>query len=336
MRSLPRLALTSLVATLVLVAVGGFTRGSDSGYGCADRWPLCENGLAGGWLPRAEYHMIIEWSHRWLAASVGLLAVATAVVALRYHRTQRGVVVPAVSAVVVIGIQAWVGRLVVKEGLDADLVSVHLAISMTVVALLTVVVVAGGALSGAVTGADRAVTQDRAWTTKLAVAAGGSIVLLLLGTYVHNLHISGWPLVGGKFFPGLSNRFIAVHYFHRVVAGSGAVYLVYLSMNLSRWRRPAVERRLVHTATAVYLVNVGLGAAHVFTKVEQSLLVAAHLAAAAVVWSTLVAATTLAALRRPIAVTALGTGPKPPSSVGSWEPGPFETPTVTSWSSRTS
>ncbi|SVA96534.1 uncharacterized protein METZ01_LOCUS149388, partial [marine metagenome] len=33
-----RLSRVALTATLVLVGIGGFTRGSGSGYGCADRW----------------------------------------------------------------------------------------------------------------------------------------------------------------------------------------------------------------------------------------------------------------------------------------------------------
>ncbi|SVB81576.1 uncharacterized protein METZ01_LOCUS234430, partial [marine metagenome] len=33
-----RLSRVTLATTLVLVGIGGFTRGSGSGYGCADRW----------------------------------------------------------------------------------------------------------------------------------------------------------------------------------------------------------------------------------------------------------------------------------------------------------
>lgn len=138
-----RLARATLAATLALVAVGGFTRGSGSGYGCEDRWPLCEQGLLGGLLPRPEATMVVEWSHRWLAATVGVLAVVTAVLAWRRRRAP-GVVGPAVVAVGVIGAQAWVGRLVVARDLDGDLVALHLAISMVVVALVTVVVMMAG------------------------------------------------------------------------------------------------------------------------------------------------------------------------------------------------
>lgn len=288
MLSTRRLARISLVATLVLVAIGGFTRGSGSGYGCKDRWPLCEDGLLGGWIPRAEYHMIIEWTHRWTAGLVGILAIGTALTAWRNHRGQRSVVMPAAAAVATIGVQAWVGRLVVQGQLDADLVSVHLAISMAVVALLTMVVVS--TRPAAAQGLPPRGT-DRGWTRLLGVAAIGSLALLLLGSYVHDLYISGWPLVGNKLLPNLSNGFVAVHYLHRVVAGVGFFYLGYLAIAVSKRRRPSTERLLIYGAGAAYALNVGLGAAHVFTRVGSSALVAGHLSMASLVWASLVAVT---------------------------------------------
>lgn len=288
-RSIRRLSTTALVATLALVTIGGYTRGSGSGYGCKDRWPLCEDGLLGGLLPRADYHMIIEWTHRWVAAVVGLLAIATAVTAWRRHRRDTAIVIPSVAAVFVIGVQAWVGRLVVKGDLDADLVSVHLAISMAVVALLTMVVVATLASEGTTRIAER----DIAWTRAVAIGAVGAVAVLLLGSYVHNIYIPGWPLVSNDLIPDLSNRFIAVHYFHRVLALAGFVYAGYLAVAANRHRRPDAERWLIYGAGAAYTVNIGVGAAHVFTKVGSSVLVAGHLLLAAIAWTCLVAATAM-------------------------------------------
>ena len=291
-RTLSRL---TLVATLILVAVGGFTRGSGSGYGCSDRWPLCENGLLGGLLPRWEYHMVIEWSHRWLAAMVGVLAIATAISAWRHFRQRSVVVGPAIAAVVVIGIQAWVGRLVVKGDLATDLVSLHLAISMTVVALLTIVVVATTIPENE----PGWLESRRGWTIRVGVAAAASFSLLMLGSVVHNRYFSGWPLMGNTLLPDLPNATSAAHYLHRLLAGILLAYLVYLVYLSKKIDVPARERRLIVTAEAVYLINVALGAAHVFTMVSSAFLVAAHLGLAAIVWSLLVAATTTSILVQP-------------------------------------
>lgn len=275
----------TLAATLALVAVGGFTRGSGSGYGCADRWPLCQDGLLGGLLPRVEFHMIVEWSHRWLAALVGLLAISTAVVAWR--GVERWIAWVAVSAVLVIGFQGWVGRLIVVSNLDADLVSLHLAISMTVAALLTVVVVA--------TTPNFAARRDRNWAYRSGVGAVVVFAVLLLGSLVHNIYIPGWPLVSNELFPDLSNRYVALHYLHRLVAAGGFFYLLWLAVGAGRAQRPSLERGLLWIALGAFAVNVGLGAANVFTQVTWSGLIAAHLGAASIVWVSLVGAAASAA-----------------------------------------
>jgi len=275
-----------VAATLFLITFGGFTRGSRSGYGCADRWPLCENGLLGGLLPRAEFHMIIEWTHRWLAALVGVLAIATAVIAWRHAR--RWIAWLAISGVVVIGIQAWVGRLVVVKNLDADLVSLHLAISMTVAALFTLVAVATTPWSE---------PRHAVWTYRYLIGAAVAGGVLMLGSFVHNLYFPGWPLVSNDFFPDLGNRYVILHYLHRLVAGGGLVYLGWLGWNARG--RPRLERSILWVGLAAYATNIGLGGAHVLTKVTWSGLVAAHLGAASLVWVCLVATTGLAAGLRP-------------------------------------
>jgi len=293
------LARLSLGATLLLVAVGGFTRGSGSGYGCADRWPLCEDGLLGGLLPRWEYHMVIEWTHRWIAALVGILAVTTAISAWRHCRKRSLVVAPAFAAVLVIGIQAWVGRLVVKGNLATDLVSLHLAISMTVVALLTIVVVAAGNPAAAA----NLPGGRRPWTFRVGVAAVASFLLLMLGSVVHNLYFPGWPLMQDTLLPDLSSTVAVAHFTHRLLAGLLGIYLTYLIIVGNRIALPIREKRLIAGAGVAYLINIALGGAHVFTKVSSAFLVATHLGLAAVVWSLLVAATTTTILAQQETVT---------------------------------
>jgi heme A synthase len=286
----------TLAATLALVTLGGYTRGSGSGYGCRDRWPLCEDGLLGGLLPRADFHMIVEWSHRWLAAVVGILAVLTAYAAWRSAR--RWVAAMAISAVLVIAAQAWVGRLIVTSDLDADLVTLHLFISMTIAGLLTLAMVA-------TTPAARTRTSG-GWTSALGIGAVGALALLMAGSYAHNLYVPGWPLVGGEVVPDLSNRYVALHWLHRMLAAAMLVYLGYLVVAARRRARPRAERRLLWAVLGAHAVNIGLGAAHVFTMVGSSALVAAHLLMAALVWSGLVAATAMAA----------GAGVDEPGSLG--------------------
>ena len=278
--------------------LGGYTRGSGSGYGCQDRWPLCENGLLGGLLPRFEYHMIVEWTHRWVAALVGVLIIATAVAAWRSRPRNPRATWPAAGAIVVVGIQAWLGRAIVKGDLDRDLVSVHLTVSMAIIGLLVLVVVA--------TGTRTATPAGLGWRWALVTAAATAYAVLLLGSTVHNLYFPGWPFLDAGVVPEFSNRYVALHFVHRLVAGLGSVYLLVLAARVQRTVRP--ERNLVVLAAAAFAVNVGLGAVHVFTEVTSAAVVAFHLLFSALAWAAAVgaAATAWGWNRQPAAVTTPG------------------------------
>jgi len=294
------LAVSALVTTLLLVAVGGYTRGSGSGFGCRDRWPLCHDGALGGLLPRAEFHMIVEWSHRWLAAVVGVLVVATAITAWRRYRGTPWVVGPATTATVLVFVQAYLGALVVKNDLHADLVSLHLANAMVVTALLAVTAVRMLAADGRL----RVARLDRSWTVWLASAAALTFVVLVLGSIVHNQYVGGWPLVGGRWIPHLDGKVVVVHFFHRLAAGTGLIVVGWLAYDVTRRSRPRAEVVMVHLALACYVVNVVFGAMHVITEVRSSSIVVAHLGIASTAWTALVAATLLSLNARQEAASA--------------------------------
>ena len=289
MNTTNRLARISLLVTFILIGIGGFTRGSGSGYGCSDRWPLCENGLLGGLLPRGEYHMLIEWLHRWVAAIVGILILLTAISIrknLRNNLTARRL---SIIAVIAVAVQAMIGRSVVKADLDSDLVAMHLAISMVVIALLTVIVI----LVSTNRNENLEATGNTDWSRLLALGAFGSYALLLLGAYVHNRYFSGWPLVNNQLKPDISDHYTFVHYLHRLVAGIGIIYIAYLISSAKKRQRPKNEKLLIHFAAVAYGINVLLGAVHVFTEVSSSAVVTAHLLGACAVWVSLIASTTM-------------------------------------------
>ena len=140
------------------------------------------------------------------------------------------------------------------------------------------------------------VERREGWTSRVGIAAGGTFLLILAGSIVHNLYFPGWPLMQGGWVPDLSNMMTAVHFLHRLLAAVLLAYLLWLVIVGGRIGLPVGEKRLIVTAGGLYLLNVGLGAAHVFTMVDSAFLVAAHLGLAAVVWSLLVAGTTMSVL----------------------------------------
>lgn len=232
--------------------------------------------------------MLIEWTHRWIALLVGVVAILLLYGALKARLDRRWVVAPAVAVVVVIGIQAWLGRMVVKGHLERDLVAIHLFVSMIVVALFVIVAVT---TRRAVDGPH---LLERDWSRQLGVGAISVLFVLILGSIVHNVYVPGWPLVDGAWIPDFAGlNSLAIHWLHRTVSAVVLLYLIFLVWRGAKVRRPHVEGYLVVGATALYAANVGVGLLHVVTEVESTAVVTLHLGLAALVWAALVAATFL-------------------------------------------
>ncbi|MDQ3932367.1 MAG: COX15/CtaA family protein [Actinomycetota bacterium] len=292
MTRLQRLATSTLGVTILLVALGGFTRGSGSGYGCADRWPLCENGLLGGLLPRPEFPMVVEWTHRWFASIAVLLVVATTVYVWVRHRTERGLRWGVTAALVTILTQAGLGAVVVKTNLATDLVSVHLGVAMVLLALLSFVVVESFFAAG--DEPIRSAAPDRGWRRTLSAGLLATFAVIALGSLVHNEYVGGWPLVGGELIPDLSRRLVALHFGHRVAVVLTVVLLALLTALGQSRGRPVAEVRLVRSGFVLFVLNIAIGAAHVFTQVRSAGLVVGHLLVASLVWCALAGAGAIA------------------------------------------
>ena len=77
---------TTALAAWALVAVGGLVRVSESGLGCPD-WPLCDGRV----VPTGQKEPIIEYSHRFTAATVIVLLLLSAIWAYRRHGDRRDI-----------------------------------------------------------------------------------------------------------------------------------------------------------------------------------------------------------------------------------------------------
>ncbi|MGH2610828.1 MAG: COX15/CtaA family protein, partial [Tepidiformaceae bacterium] len=136
MKNAQRLALATVAATLVLIAVGVLVRATGSGLGCPD-WPLCH----GGAVPPNDDKAIIEYSHRFVASAVGLLVIATAVFAWRHYRHAPVVFWAAVLAVPLVGFQGLLGAITVVRELPPEVVATHLLTAMVILTFEIVVAI---------------------------------------------------------------------------------------------------------------------------------------------------------------------------------------------------
>lgn len=114
--------------------IGGYVSASGLGLSCPD-WPLCPSGI----LPNDEY--LIEWTHRFIAATTGTLVIATTIgVWLNKNSDKKIKLVSSLASAFVIT-QITLGALVIDLKLHALLVAIHLGIGILLFAmtLLTVI-----------------------------------------------------------------------------------------------------------------------------------------------------------------------------------------------------
>ena len=111
-----------------LMFIGGYVSAAGLGLSCPD-WPLCPNGL----LPDNEY--LIEWIHRFIAATTGTLVIATTIgVWLNKHSYKKIKLTSTLASIFVIT-QITLGALVIDLKLHALLVAIHLGIGILLFAM---------------------------------------------------------------------------------------------------------------------------------------------------------------------------------------------------------
>ena len=113
--------------------VGGYISAAGLGLTCPE-WPLCPNGA----MPNDEY--FIEWIHRTVAATTGVLILATTIGAWLNKNAGRKIKFTSAFASALVVTQITLGALVIDTQLHAVLVAVHLGIGILLFAmtLLTV------------------------------------------------------------------------------------------------------------------------------------------------------------------------------------------------------
>ncbi len=332
MTRLYRLAVVTAVATYALIVLGGITRVSDSGMGCADHWPKCH----GKWYPPFELQPIIEYLHRTVAATIGALILATAIGTLLVRGTSRRTRLAAWSGFVLVIVQGLLGAVTVWWELPADIVTAHLGTAMIffAVTLLTAYLVAldrgaPGWLVGA--GRDLGLGPDRRFIRAAQVGVAVIFVLMLSGAYTSTsgaaLACTDWPLCYGmELIPERTSSYTWIHLGHRAAALIGTIAVA--AVAVAAWRRPTprAARRLAMLAVGIVGVQVLLGAAYVLSK-GSPWLSGAHLATATLLWATMLAVVVVA--RRPEGVEArggLGASPRRPVGSGGATAGPASAP----------
>ena len=134
-RRLIQLSAHLVVAVVALVVIGGATRVMEAGLACPD-WPLCYGTLLPGKQMNAQ--VFLEWFHRLDAFIVGMALLVQAIVSVVWRRLlPRWMPWLSLALVGMVALQGGLGALTVLQLLPSGIVTAHLVLALTLVALLS-------------------------------------------------------------------------------------------------------------------------------------------------------------------------------------------------------
>ena len=279
-----KLAIAAAVATFVLISVGGLVRATDSGLGCPD-WPLC----FGDWIPPADLNAWIEHSHRLVAAVfVGPLVGAVGLITLfSFRRRDRPMLAAAAIAGLLVIAQSLLGAAVVLEQLRADLVTAHLAMALTVLAATIFIA------ERAINGPFQRRLGRRGLTRLVGITAIAVFAQMLLGSWVTGHHaglaFGDFPLMNGVLVPDLTASAHQIQFAHRVLAVAVAGLVLATAIAVNRQTADPRLRQLASLAAGLTILQIGLGAGNVWSRLAAYFVVP-HLVVGAATWGSLVLA----------------------------------------------
>jgi len=109
--------------------IGGYVSAAGLGLSCPE-WPLCPNGI----LPNTEY--LIEWVHRFVAATTGALVIATTIGSWIAKNSHKKIKLTSMLATIFVITQITLGAIVIDLKLHAMLVAIHLGIGILLFAMV--------------------------------------------------------------------------------------------------------------------------------------------------------------------------------------------------------
>jgi cytochrome c oxidase assembly protein subunit 15 len=295
-RALRGLGLLALLLGFAQVVFGAIVRITGSGMGCGDHWPDCY----GSFTPAHNGpNLLVEISHRYGAAALSI-AIAALFVAAWLKRGEPGVggrggvLRPSLLAIGLVVVAALFGAVTVKLALEPWVVVTHLAIAMSLLAVLVVVVVRAGGF-GALATSERSQRTLRAGRA----AAALTFVALVLGALTANT--AGAPLAC-QGFPwcrviAATGTPLVIHASHRVIALLLLGHLFGVAIGVRKRAEPRPIRTAAWTALSLVALQIVVAAAMVEMHLPASLR-SIHQAIGTALWITIVTLTALASGQR--------------------------------------
>lgn len=126
-------ALASFISTILIVLTGAAVRLTSSGLGCPD-WPTCFKGQVTGSM---SIHPLIEYTNRMVTGALIVVVGLTFLAAWFREERRRDLLILSGALVAGVFADAFLGAFVVYSKLNPFLVSLHLVLSLAMVAIGT-------------------------------------------------------------------------------------------------------------------------------------------------------------------------------------------------------
>lgn len=225
---------------------------------------------------------LIEWSHRAIAFVLGIVAVFTLVLVCVYADVRQRAMKSMLAVVLLIGIQAVLGGILVKSGTSTHWLFIHLTMATIIIALMAWSFLRARNVAAVLdAGVDAAGGYKRV-RIFIITAASVVVVQIILGALVagsrHNAPgiIAEWPLMHGDLVPSLWNSELGFmnnaldnttlhQWLHRWFAWMVVVKLVLLYR--IAWRTtvlPQITKQSLFFSAILLFIQILLGLANVF------------------------------------------------------------------------
>ncbi|MBH77102.1 MAG: hypothetical protein CL897_02570 [Dehalococcoidia bacterium] len=290
MKATRNLAFITCVATLILIGVGVYVRATGSGLGCPD-WPTCHGEI----VPPHDQQAVIEFSHRFVAAIVGILVIGTALLAWRNFKGHLAVLLPATMAIPLVGIQGGLGAITVVRELPPEVVATHLLLAMVILTVMAATALGiFNAMREGIPPEQRRSAFRISQRSMMALVFVAAVVWIggYLGESGASTACEGWPTCNGGIFPSADDQQI-FHMIHRYLAGLLVIPVAWAA--LAAWKERQIvpwSPHIAATLTMIYVLQVAAGALNVLYTFPDALTVT-HTMLASLLWLSLSAAALL-------------------------------------------
>jgi heme a synthase len=272
-RPLRALLRLSFALALLHIWFGAIVRISGSGMGCGDHWPKCQ----GAWFPPFDQPtLVIEWTHRLLAALVLATVLVTAIVAWRARASEGvggrgGVLPPTLTALALVVATALLGAVTVWMHTLWLSTVLHLLLAAALLAALVTALVRAG---------DFGATRRESGTAKLfrgtVAAAGLALAVLLFGGLTAkvpgaNMICPKFPLCGAEGGAPIVERLVLLQMTHRVLAILLFFHLFGLTMASRKLKDAPAAVRALRTSFALTLLQVLIAGAMIGMRFPPAL-----------------------------------------------------------------